>query len=110
MTQHRTIDLDIVPAPSGGLIGLTPCPGIIGADLAEPPEARIESDLACLRDWGAVYLLTLMEEFELIAHRAARIAELGQRHFGAPGVATPADARRRRSRRALGALVVGDLG
>lgn len=85
MTLHSEPELDTVKPLGGGLIGLTPCPGIFGGGIDRPPDARIESDLQAIRAWGAQYLITLMESFELIAHQSGRLGGLAQRHFGETG-------------------------
>lgn len=76
----------------GGEIALTPCPGLGAA------EGSPEADLRALRDWGAAWLITLMEQRELEFFGVAAIGEicrdLGLRwvhapiaDFGAPDIA-----------------------
>lgn len=65
-----------VAAPGGGLIGMTFCPGKQQTGAASGTWARdLALDLAVIRDWGAVAVLTLMEAAELREYGVAHIGE-----------------------------------
>jgi ADP-ribosylglycohydrolase/protein-tyrosine phosphatase len=58
--------IDVVPAPGGGLIGVTLCPGKRQPHGATGHWQReLETDLARIHDWGAVAVVTLMTDAEL---------------------------------------------
>lgn len=58
------IRVDALPV-SGGLLGLTFCPGKHGDSLTGAPWARdLEADLAALKAWGTSLVVTLMERYE----------------------------------------------
>jgi hypothetical protein len=66
--------IDHVDAPGGGMIGMTFCPGRkqVGA-FSGTWERDLDIDLDRILDWGAVAVLTLMEEQELAECKIAGI-------------------------------------
>ena len=73
----------------GGVIGVTFCPGKKQSEAMTGPWNRdLASDLAVIRDWGAVAVLTLMESDELTAvgcgSLGAEVEGLGLDWFHAP--------------------------
>lgn len=74
--------IDIVAVPGGGLIGMTFCPGKKQPYAAMGAWDRdLDLDLACVREWGAVAVVTLMEEHELaeyqVEHLGAAVEAFG---------------------------------
>lgn len=66
--------IDAVAAPGGGLIGMTFCPGKKQRDAASGTWDRdLDLDLARIRDWGAVAVVTLMEAHELAKYQVERL-------------------------------------
>ncbi len=66
--------IDAVAVPGGGLIGMTFCPGKKQPDAAMGAWDRdLDLDLACVREWGAVAVVTLMEEHELGKYQVERL-------------------------------------
>ena len=66
--------IDHVDAPGGGMIGMTFCPGKkqVGA-FSGTWDRDLGLDLDGIRDWGAVAVVTLMEDHELARCRVAGI-------------------------------------
>lgn len=62
----RSHPLEIAEIPiSGGVIGLTFCPGKKGQSLSgEPWDRDVGADLHSLKAWGASIIVSLMERFE----------------------------------------------
>ncbi len=92
------IRVDALPV-SGGLLGLTFCPGKHGDSLTGAPWARdLEADLAALKAWGTSLVVTLMErhEFDLlrVPDLDVRIAAHGMAwaHLPIPDQGVPGDA------------------
>ena len=82
------IDAVIVPQ-GGGLIGMTPCPGMgHGNYFAHADPRSLKADIASMSQWGAVALVTLMEPDELGSHGIWNLPELtlraGLRHLHLP--------------------------
>lgn len=66
--------IDAVAAPGGGLVGMTFCPGKKQPDAAMGAWDRdLDLDLAGVRGWGAVAVVTLMEEHELAKYQVGRL-------------------------------------
>lgn len=66
--------IDAVEAPGGGLIGMTFCPGKKQPRAASGPWDRdLDLDLARVREWGAVAVVTLMEAHELAKYKVERL-------------------------------------
>lgn len=66
--------IDAVPAPGGGLIGMTFCPGKIQRDAFTGAWDRdLALDLDAIRDWGAIAVVTLVEGWELDRYRVPRL-------------------------------------
>jgi len=58
--------IDSVTVPgTGGVIGMTSCPGRQDDFFFEPSTQRLEADIRTIAAWGASVLVTLMEEVEL---------------------------------------------
>lgn len=58
--------IDSVTVPgSGGVIGMTSCPGKQDEFFFEPSNSRLEADVKTIASWGASVLVTLMEAVEL---------------------------------------------
>jgi ADP-ribosyl-[dinitrogen reductase] hydrolase len=74
---HPLLIAEIQPASGFGRIGLTLCPGKTQKHGATGAWARdLDIDLDAIADWGAVAIVTLMEEHEL---HALKVDELGPR-------------------------------
>jgi ADP-ribosyl-[dinitrogen reductase] hydrolase len=74
--------IDHVDAPGGGMIGMTFCPGRKGGGASSGTWVRdLDLDLDRIRDWGAVAVVTMMEEQELanceIAGLSAAVRDRG---------------------------------
>src|SRR5579871_991467 len=68
---------EVQAAPGQGRIGITFCPGKQVRPTVQDGWARdLDSDLDVVRNWGAVVVLTLVEQAEL---EALRVAELGRK-------------------------------
>jgi ADP-ribosyl-[dinitrogen reductase] hydrolase len=87
------LQIDAVPVPgTGGLIGMTSCPGkdeYAGLGIASGPWKRdLDLDLQVIRDWQARALVTLIEtfEFELLSvpELPERTRAFGLRWFHLP--------------------------
>lgn len=66
--------VDAVAAPGGGLIGMTFCPGKKQAHAVSGTWDRdLGLDLGRVHAWGAVAVVTLMEEHELAAYQVERL-------------------------------------
>lgn len=76
-----SVAIDNVPAPGGGRIGLTHCPGT-GAGGLFPGDrpALLERDLARFREWGATGLVTLLEPHEMTLLGVASLGERAVTH------------------------------
>ncbi len=66
-----------LPTPIGGEIGITFCPGHRRPDGESVRE--LAEDLPAIRDWGAVAILTLMEQQELDRYGVAGLGEAAER-------------------------------
>ena len=76
LTHPLQIDSVIVPQ-TGGLIGMTICPGMEQGGLSEQAWDRdLDLDLAAIKAWGATALVTLIEDYEL---EILSVAELPQK-------------------------------
>jgi protein-tyrosine phosphatase len=74
--------INSVTAPGGGLVGMTFCPGKKQANGINGNWDRdLAADLDHIRDWGAVAVVTLMEQHELDRYKVANIGA-GVRHRG----------------------------
>lgn len=73
-SQTHPLRIEPVTAPGGGLIGMTFCPGKhqMGG-LGGHWRRDLVLDLEVIRDWGAVAVVTLMEEHELHRYQVASI-------------------------------------
>lgn len=74
--------IDSVTVPgSGGVIGMTSCPGKQDDFFFEPSVSRLEADVKTISSWGATVLVTLMELIELnvlqITNLPEKLAEYG---------------------------------
>lgn len=66
--------IDAVPAPGGGLIGMTFCPGKVQVHAFTGAWDRdLALDLDAIRDWGAAAVVTLVEGWELDRYRVPRL-------------------------------------
>lgn len=73
-SSTQLLRIDPVRAPGGGLIGMTFCPGKKQAYAACGTWDRdLDLDLARVREWGAVAVVTLMETHELAEYRVGHI-------------------------------------
>jgi len=62
---------------TGGLIGMTICPGMVQGGPSERAWDRdLDQDLAAIKTWGATALVTLIEDYEL---QILSVAELPQK-------------------------------
>jgi hypothetical protein len=76
--------IDAVAAPGGGLIGMTSCLGKKQPNAAMGAWDRdLYLDLACVREWGAVAVVTLMEEHELAEYQAEHLGAAAEALGGA---------------------------
>jgi len=71
-----TVAIDNVKAPGGGRIGLVHCPGTGMYGALPEQRGALDVDLATLRQWGAVSLVTLLRSFEM---DALGVEQLGER-------------------------------
>lgn len=87
------LQIDAVPVPgTGGLIGMTICPGkdeYAGLGIPAGPWKRdLDLDLQVIRDWQAQALVTLIEEFEFellsVPELPERAQAFGLRWFHLP--------------------------
>lgn len=74
--------IDSVTVPgTGGVIGMTSCPGKQDDFFFEPSVSRLEADVKTIASWGATVLVTLMEVIELhvlqISNLPEKLAEHG---------------------------------
>jgi ADP-ribosyl-[dinitrogen reductase] hydrolase len=59
------LHIDMVPVPSGGILGLCHCPGRSGVDgQGRSWRRNLAEDLAAIEAWGATTVLTLIESRE----------------------------------------------
>ncbi len=66
--------IDFLEAPGGGFIGMTFCPGKKQAGAVSGTWDRdLDLDLAAIQKWGAVAVVTLMEQSELVEYRVERL-------------------------------------
>jgi ADP-ribosyl-[dinitrogen reductase] hydrolase len=74
--MNSPLRIDAVRMPTGGEIGMTLCPGKIekGA-LSGDWERDLCTDIRVIGEWGAVAVLTVMEEGELIGLRVPTLGE-----------------------------------
>jgi ADP-ribosyl-[dinitrogen reductase] hydrolase len=97
MTSNRSIisplRIDAVAVPgTGGLIGMTICPGkdeYAGLGIPSGPWKRdLDLDLQVIRDWQAQALVTLIEDFEFkllsVPELPEKVSEFGIRWFHLP--------------------------
>ncbi len=65
LTHPLQIDSVMVPQ-TGGLIGMTICPGMVQGGPSERAwDRNLDLDLAAIKSWGATALVTLIEDYEL---------------------------------------------
>lgn len=74
--------IDSVTVPgTGGVIGMTSCPGKQDDFFFEPSLSRLEADVKTIASWGASVLVTLMEDVELnilqITNLPEKLSEYG---------------------------------
>ncbi|MFH5927480.1 cyclin-dependent kinase inhibitor 3 family protein [Roseomonas xinghualingensis] len=75
-SETHPLRIEPVAAPGGGLIGMTFCPGKVqSGGLGGNWRRDLVLDLDAVRDWGAVAVVTLMEEHELARYRVAAMGE-----------------------------------
>ncbi|MBP0447443.1 cyclin-dependent kinase inhibitor 3 family protein [Roseomonas sp. SSH11] len=75
-SETHPLRIEPVAAPGGGLIGMTFCPGKVQpGGLGGNWRRDLALDLDAVRDWGAVAVVTLMEEHELARYRVAAMGE-----------------------------------
>lgn len=68
--------IDSVTVPgTGGVIGMTSCPGKQDDFFFEPSESRLEADVKTIASWGATVLVTLMEFIELNVLQVTNLPE-----------------------------------
>jgi ADP-ribosyl-[dinitrogen reductase] hydrolase len=73
--------IDAVPAPGGGLIGMTFYPGKVQRQAFTGAWDRdLALDLDAIRDWGAAAVVTLVEGWELDRYRVPRLGAEVQAH------------------------------
>jgi ADP-ribosyl-[dinitrogen reductase] hydrolase len=71
-SESHPLRIDAVAAPGGGEIGMTFCPGKHQIDgMTANWQRDLALDLDRIRDWGAVAVVTLMEEHELTRYGVA---------------------------------------
>lgn len=82
MTRITDIDgknalfIDTVAVPgTGGIIGMTSCPGRQDDFFFERSDSRLEADIRSIAFWGASVIVTLMEEVELEILQVANLPE-----------------------------------
>ncbi|WP_295409042.1 ADP-ribosylglycohydrolase family protein [uncultured Thiocystis sp.] len=74
-TSHP-LRIDAVAAPTGGVIGMTFCPGKQQKhSISGHWDRDLASDLAIIQDWGAEVVVTLMEPEELAAVGVAQLGD-----------------------------------
>jgi ADP-ribosyl-[dinitrogen reductase] hydrolase len=90
--------IDSVAAPGGGLIGMTFCPGKKQTGAVSGNWDRdLGLDLDCVRDWGAVAVVTLMEDHELARYGvgafgvAVSARDMAWHHLSIVDVSVPGD-------------------
>lgn len=68
--------IDSVAIPeTGGVIGMTSCPGKQDEFFFEPSMTRLDADLQTISSWGASTVVTLMESVELSILRVDNLPE-----------------------------------
>jgi len=72
-----------VMTADGGRIGMTLCPGKIGAGRQQPWARDLSADLACVQAWGATHVVTLMESHELDTYGVADMGKAVCERIGA---------------------------
>jgi protein-tyrosine phosphatase len=90
------LQIAAIPAPGGGVVGVTFCPGKHQSAAMTGAWARdLTVDLQAIRDWGAERVLTLVTGEELRALRVAHMGEVAARlglvwlHLPIVDVSTP---------------------
>jgi ADP-ribosyl-[dinitrogen reductase] hydrolase len=69
-SESHPLRIEAVAAPGGGGIGMTFCPGKHQSDgMTAHWQRDLALDLDRIRDWGAVAVVTLMEQHELDRYR-----------------------------------------
>ena len=83
-SKSHPLQIQSVPTPGGGLIGMTFCPGKKQASAVSGTWDRdLDLDLDVIRDWGAAAVVTLMTSQELAHYRVFGMDEgISQRHMG----------------------------
>ena len=81
--------IDSVSVPgTGGIIGMTSCPGKQDDFFFERSDSRLEADIRAIASWGASVIVTLMEEVELdilqISHLPETVADNGMKWIHLP--------------------------
>jgi len=81
--------IDTVAVPgTGGIIGMTSCPGRQDDFFFERSDSRLEADLRAIASWGASVIVTLMEEVELeilqVGHLPEAVVENGMQWIHLP--------------------------
>ncbi len=81
LTHPLQIDSVVVPQ-TGGLIGMTICPGMVQGGPSERAWDRdLDLDLAAIKAWGATALVTLIADYELeilsVAELPPKVQALG---------------------------------
>lgn len=79
---NSPLRIDAVPVPAtGGLIGMTFCPGKKDPySLTGPWNRDLETDLRAIRKWGAQALVTLLEDYEFDFLGVSDLPEMAQKH------------------------------
>jgi len=82
----HSMRIDAVPAPGGGLIGMTFRPGKMQRQAFTSAWDRdLARDLDAIRDWGAAAVVTLVKGWELDRYRVPRLgAEVRARGMARP--------------------------
>lgn len=76
-SETHPLRIDAVQAPGHGWIGMTFCPGRKQNDAMTGPWDRdLARDLDVIREWGAVAVVTLMEQHELIRFRVPALGDM----------------------------------
>lgn len=73
--------IDSIQVPgTGGVIGMTSCPGKQDEIFFEPSKTRLEADVRTIAQWGAAAIVTLMEDVELHILQVTDLPELVVEH------------------------------
>lgn len=76
ITGKHSLFIDSVVVPgTGGVIGMTSCPGRQDDYFFERSDSRLEADIRAIASWGASVIVTLMESVELDILRVSQLPD-----------------------------------